>query len=202
MKISIKRVGGVILLLFLTVLSVHAQELMEMPYRPPISVNGNERMLPRAVEASDYVAVGDTMFTRSEFANYLKNVDRLAYKQYNEGLQWMITGWTLCGVAGALGLTGGIFMLKASAYQWEFTRDWMGDGYLPSKTESVRLFKVGTYFMYGAAGAGIASAPLTILGYQRMKGGVKTYNAHTQHVPAYWSLTASNMGGLGLAYNF
>lgn len=58
------------------------------------------------------------------------------------------------------------------------------------------------YAWIPALGCEIACIPTLIVGYVRMHGSVKTYNAECSKKPiGYWSINASQ-NGIGIAYNF
>lgn len=167
-----------------------------------VVIKGSQPELPRTVRAGNQYNVGDTVYKKAGYERYLKANCTPAYQVFHKGRVLATSGWTLLGVGGACVIGSVPLLLSTANYISPAIRIALG---LPSQTSTQAIinFRVGLGLALGGAVTVVGSLALLNFGYDKQHGAVNIYNAHTSpNAPAYWSLTASGINGVGIAYNF
>lgn len=134
------------------VMSVHAEEATSVLIK-----NGNT-----------YLYKGQKM-DKAAYKLFLQNECPQAWKQYNQGRQCAISGWTLFG-AGLLGVP------VSSAFGFVAGFGKSSEPTPPAKASAIS--GVCVTFMALSTAMVVASIPLLAVGYHKMDKSVDTFNRH------------------------
>ncbi len=159
-------------------------------------------LMPRTTRVGNRYYVNNEVMRMRAYEGYLKNTCPEAYGLFHNGRTLMIAGWTCFGVGGGLLVTGIPFLLSTLVYAVPSIGTYIGMP-SPSQVQSIVHCRVGCFLALGGAAGLIASLPLLKIGYNRMHGAAKVYNAKAcENAPTYWTLSAASPAGVGATLNF
>ncbi len=136
---------------------------------------------------------GETLLTKQEYQNLLRNTSPEAFRQYDTGRKLIISGWSVFGVGASLAAFGSSLMI--------------GDAIALNNRDDNELvmpfgYIFGTAFMIASTPFIATGIPLLSVGYTKRNKSVDIYNQALNKEPAItYHLTAGN-NGIGLAINF
>ena len=157
------------------------------------SVSNGDSVLVRRHSTYHYV---NQLMNEREYKQFLKLNCEDAYKEFNTGQTYVITGWTLFSVC--------IPATAAATFGWLSHTGW---GTPPDKRETekhkrmVRQGMTSLAFIPISFAGFVASIPLLSVGYKKKHQSVDTFNRQCVQQSTEVSLQVSDLG-VGLAVKF
>ncbi len=140
---------------------------------------------------------GETLLSRQEYSNLLKNTCPEAFKQYKHGRNLIISGWSVFGVGAGVFTIVGLGGIVGQAISYAV------DPPDPDRPEMPGGILIGMFFgMPIGAGVMLVSTPLLAVGYSQRNKSVKTYNQCIANEPPITYHITTGKNGIGFAINF